>query len=247
MPITYHEWGDPNVALRTAAALGSDEVQVWLARPPAAEAGMAGLTGLLGRDERERAERYRADEARQHFVFGRALLRLLLAACLNVEPAALEFAYQPHGKPILVFPHPEENPRFNLSHSGGLLAIALARGRDVGIDIESMGAEAPDWLPLAARVFSPRELGELTALPAPHLQRRAFFTGWTRKEAYLKATGEGLIDALEAIEVTLTPGQAPALLKLPASARPPREWSIRDIPMPPDFAGAVVYSSFITT
>ncbi len=246
MPITFHEWGDPATARRTVAALGSGEIQVWLARLPAADAGIARLAGLLSRDERERAGRFRAVDARQHFVFGRALLRTLLAAHLDVEPAELEFAYQPHGKPFLTLPDPDAHPRFNLSHSGRLLAIALARGRDVGIDIESMSTEVPDWLSLASLFFSPRELEELTALPTPHLQRQAFFTGWTRKEAYLKATGEGLSNALAAVEVTLFPGQTPALLKLPTATEFQRQWSISDIPLPPDFAGAVVYSSIIT-
>jgi len=242
MPITVHEWGDPAAARRRAAALGSDEVQVWLAALPAAETDVTELTNQLSRDERERAERFRMSESRQHFLFGRALLRQLLAACVNIEPGALEFALQSHGKPFLSRPTAAGNLRFNLSHSGGLVAIALARGREIGVDIESLRDDSQPWLPLASRIFSTRELRELHALPTPDLQRRGFFHGWTRKEAYLKATGEGLTDTLAAIEVTLTPGKPPELLKLPGGLDT-RQWSIRDIPLPPDFAGAVVFAT----
>ncbi len=128
---------------------------------------------------------------------------------------------------------------FNLSHSGSLVAIALARGREVGVDIESVH-QMDDWPRLAGRIFSPRELCELHSLPRQQ-QPQAFFNGWTRKEAYLKATGEGLTDALAAIEVTIAPGKAPELLGLPAGPEAAHQWAIRDIPLSPDFAGAVVF------
>jgi 4'-phosphopantetheinyl transferase len=120
-----------------------------------------------------------------------------------------------------------------------MVAIALVRGREVGVDIESLH-RLDDWLLMARRIFSPRELGELRSLPEPQ-QRKAFFNGWTRKEAYLKATGEGLTDALPIIEVTVAPGKEPELLGLPTGPEAALQWGIRVIPLPPDFAGAVVF------
>jgi 4'-phosphopantetheinyl transferase len=234
-PISFREWDNSALARRSAASLGGDEVQVWLATMPADEAALTALARTLNPDERQRAERFSVSEPRRQFIFGRGVLRQLLGACLNVEPAALAICCQPHGKPFL---DAAGDLRFNLSHSGRMVAIALARGREVGVDIESI-QRLDDWPLLAGRIFSPRELGELKSIPEPQ-RRVAFFNGWTRKEAYLKATGEGLTDNLPAVEVTLATGE-PKLLGLPAGPDATRRWAIRSMPLPPDFAGAVVF------
>lgn len=170
---------------------------------------------------------------------GRAVLRQLAGAILKVDPTELVFGYEPSGKPFLRHRPSDHDLRFNLSHSGRLVAVAMARGREVGVDIESIHS-VDDWSLLTGRIFSGRELAELNALPASR-QRQAFFNGWTRKEAYLKATGEGLSDALPSIEVTLAPENEPQLIGLPASSGATRRWAIRGLPMPHDYAGAVVF------
>ena len=239
MQISFCEWEDSASARGAAAALRRDHVQVWTAALPADEAELTALTRTLSPAERVRAERFRVPEPRRQFVFGRALLRQLLGACLNLEPAAMAFGSEPRGKPFVEQSALDGDVRFNLSHSGPLVAVGLARGRDVGIDLEWIHHLA-DWSLLAARIFSARELDELHALPELQ-QREAFFNGWTRKEAYLKATGEGLTDALPAIEVTLAPGQEPKLLRLAGDAEAARRWTIRAIPLPAGFAGAVAF------
>ena len=239
MQILFRNWDGSARARRAAAALGSDEVQVWLATATPDEADLTTLVRVLNPDERRRAEQFSVGEPRRQFVFGRAVLRQLLGACLNVEPATLAFGRQPRGKPFLTRPALAGDLRFNLSHSGGMVAIALARGREVGVDIESI-QRLDDWMLLAGRIFSSRELGELFSLPKSQ-QREAFFNGWTRKEACLKATGEGLSDDLPTIEVTLAPGKESELLGLPAGPEAARRWEIHAIPLPPGFAGAVVF------
>lgn len=239
MQISFHKWDDSDLARRTAASLGGDEIQVWIATAPSDETSLKVLAGTLNSDERERAESLRVREPRREFVFGRVLLRQILGACSQVEPAALVFGYQPQGKPFLLRSALGTGLSFNLSHSGSLVAIALARGREVGVDIESV-RQLDDWPRLAERIFSPHELCELYSLPKQQ-QPQAFFNGWTRKEAYLKATGEGLTDALAAIEVTMAPGKEPELLGLPTGPEAAHQWGIRDVPLPPDFAGAVVF------
>lgn len=239
MRISFHEWDDSAPARRDAASLGNDEVQVWTATMPQAENGSARHALLLSPDERARAEKFRASEPRRQFVFGRGVLRQVLGACLKTQPAALVFGQQPRGK-LFLFPSALTGDfDFNLSHSGRKVAIVLARGRKVGVDIESM-QRLDDWMILAGRIFSPRELDELFSLPKPQ-QQKAFFNGWTRKEAYLKATGEGLTDDLPSIEITLAHGKEPELLGLPAGLEVVGQWSIRDIPLPPDYAGTVVF------
>ncbi len=239
IPVSFHDWDDSSRARRCAASLGHNHVQVWMAKRPADEADLADLARLLSADEIARARRLTVTEARRRFVFGRALLRQLLGACLEVAPATMAIGYGPHGKPRLGRDCAGAELRFNLSHSRSRVALALAHGRDVGIDIEWIDARR-DWVPLAARIFSPRELAEWHAL-APSQQPAAFFQGWTRKEAYLKATGAGLTDALPAIEVTLAPGHLPALLSVPAGPEAARQWALHSIAIAPEFAGAVVF------
>lgn len=208
---------------------------------PPDEADLTAFTRTLSPAERVRAERFRVPEPRRQFVFGRAVLRQLLGACLNVEPAAMAFGSEPRGKPFLEQSALDGDLRFNLSHSGSLVAVGLARGREVGVDVEWIH-HLPDWSHLTTRIFSAPELDELHALPELQ-QREAFFNGWTRKEAYLKATGEGLTDALPAIEVTLAPGQEPKLLRLAGDAEAARQWTMRAIPLPGGFAGAVAFKT----
>ena len=238
MQISFHEWVNSVLARHSASTLGRDEVQVWMASTPSDQTDFAEFACLLSQDERVRSERFRVREPCFQFVFGRALLRQLLGTCLNIEPVKLAIGYQPRGKPFLPQPLLNGDLRFNLSHSGRILAIALARGREVGVDLESIH-HLDDWPVLSERIFSPRELCELRALPKPQ-QRKAFFNGWTRKEAYLKATGEGLRDDLAAVEVSLSRGD-PQLLALPTGPETVRQWEIRSIPLPPDFTGAVVF------
>jgi len=222
---------------RAAAALGSDQVQVWTAAVPAGDADVAALGRTLSRSERARADRLRVAEPRRQFVAARALLRQLLGACLDVDPATLAFGADARGKPVLERPSPGDL-RFNVSHTRSLVAVGLARGREVGVDVEWLHKPV-DWSPLAARMFSTRELDELYALPEP-LRREAFFTGWTRKEAYLKATGAGLTDDLAAIEVTLAPDREPRLLRVCGDASAAGAWTVHALRLPSGFVGAAV-------
>ena len=236
---TYHEWVAATVTPEAVAGPGHDEVQTWLAKMPADGNDPLCHMSLLSPDERARAARFRVSGARTQFVFGRVFLRHLLGACLNVEPGTLEFGYAAGGKPFLAHPAAHGQLRFNLSHSHSLVAVALARGREVGVDIEWISCPS-DLSLLARRIFSPRELSEWNLLPDA-CQQHAFFNAWTRKEACLKATGQGLSDALSEVEVTFAPGKEPMLLGMPAGTDALCQWTLCDLPLPPDFAGAVVF------
>lgn len=217
------------------------EVQVWQSRVPLEPEWHDQLAGHLTPEELGRAGKIVLAGPRRDFAFGRGWLRYLLGSCLAIDPGSLVFHELPGGKPGLRPSGANRDLRFNLSHSGGRVVIALARGRAVGVDLEWIhGLE--DWNSLSARIFSPRELAELHALPLAQ-QRLAFFNGWTRKEAWLKATGHGLSDDLSAIEVTLTPGEPPKWLALPGGSPTMRRWAIREVPLPPEFTGAMVYES----
>jgi 4'-phosphopantetheinyl transferase len=241
MRVSFHQWADPARARCAAAALCRDEVQVWTAAIPTDESQVTAVGHLLSPDEHARADRFLVPEPRRQFVFSRALLRQLLGACLHVDPTAMAFGTGARGKPFLLQSTSDTDLRFNLSHARSLVAVGLARGSELGVDVEWVH-HLPDWSRVATRIFSARELDELYALPERQ-RREAFFNGWTRKEAYLKATGEGLIDALDGIEVALAPDREPRLLRLSGDADGARRWTLRAIPVPEGFAGAVAFSS----
>lgn len=243
MQIPCREWNDSAAVRASVAALGHGEVQVWLVPVPDEPCPIRGRTLCLSRDEGERAGRFRHALTRSQFITGRVALRQMLGSCLRIEPATLAFSYQPSGKPYLD-PHQwQTGIRFNLSHSKSWVAIALAQAREVGVDIEAI-EQLEDWHLLADRVFSAHELDEMNGLTAAQ-RGAAFYRGWTRKEAYLKATGEGLIDDLGKIRVSLLAGEPAELRGLPAGAGDPRQWTMRAIPMPTGYEGAVVFSARI--
>jgi 4'-phosphopantetheinyl transferase len=239
MRVAFHSGEDPAFAGGLGAGPGSDEVAVWTAVIPSEAADWPAIAGPLSPDERARAGRFHAPEARRTFVFGRSLLRRLLAARLAVEPDSLSVDTQPGGKPFLLRSASAADLRFNVSHSSAMIAIGLALGIEVGVDIERI--QPMEDLPrLADRIFSARERAEWQALPEP-LRLDAFFRAWTCKEAYVKATGEGLAGELSRIEVQFLPGQPVKLLRLPGDAEAGRRWAMHPIPLPPGYTGAVVF------
>lgn len=241
MLVQCREWDGTAVVRAVMAAPGSENIQVWRVPVPDDACLIQHRCCGLSRDEIERASRLRDESSRRQFITGRAALRQLLGVQLRVEPSALEFSRQSSGKPGLDPRRWSTLLRFNVSHSKSWVVIALAEARDVGVDIEAM-EEMPDWRLLAERVFSAQEWHQMQALTAVQ-QLEAFYRGWTRKEAYLKATGEGLIDDLSRIQVSMMPGDPPELRALPADAGDPREWTMRSVPMPAGYEGAVVFST----
>ncbi len=187
-----------------------DEVHVWHATLDVSPHTLAVLAATLTVDEQHRAaQRVRIGD-RNRFIAARGMLRALLARSLGCAPDAVVLHTTAHGKPTLEAPLPAGAPLcFNLSHSHTRVLYALARGREVGIDIERC-RPMRNMAGMVCRYFTPAEQAMLAALP-PARQEAAFFNAWTRKEAYLKACGRGLAHGLAQVEVTLEPG-APAVL-----------------------------------
>jgi 4'-phosphopantetheinyl transferase len=170
------------------------------------------LTGLLSADERSRAGRFAFERDRRRYIVARARLRQLLGERLGVAPGSLQFVYNPHGKPALARRPGQRDLRFNVSHSGELAAYAFAEGRDVGVDVEAV-RELPDADDIAMRFFSRRERAAYMRLPARE-RPQGFFNCWTRKEAFIKALGEGLSHPLERFDVSLAPGEPARFLRV---------------------------------
>jgi 4'-phosphopantetheinyl transferase len=156
---------------------------------------LVNLLTILAADERARAERFRADDARRRFVTARAALRRLLGEYLGVPPNEVAFDYDMNGKPRLHHSAASSDLRFNLAHSGELALVAVTRGCEVGVDVERL-REVRHWQEIAERYFHRREVAQIAALPHAE-QRAAFLHCWTGKEAVLKALSTGVTRSLD--------------------------------------------------
>ena len=192
---------------------------------------------LLDDEERARSTRFVRPVDRRRFVLAHAALRLFLARCLDIHPTAVRYENGVHGKPRLRPGLP--SLEFNLSHSGGLALLAIARDRSIGVDVEQV-RDVPGALSIADTHFSATEREVLRSLP-PAEQRGAFFRCWTRKEAVVKAVGEGLSRALDSFDVDLAPGSMSALTRFHGPPGAADGWSLRDLMAPTGYeaAGAV--------
>jgi 4'-phosphopantetheinyl transferase len=178
------------------------------------------LEDVLSDDELTRANRFVFERDRRRFVAGRSALRQILSGYTGVSPETLAFAYGAKGKPSL--DAPVSRLEFNVSHSEACAAIAVSEAGDVGIDLECTTRRV-EFEALASRFFSSGEAAELRALPES-IRRQAFFNCWTRKEAYIKAIGEGLACPLDSFAVTLRPG-APAAIQW-IDGEPADDWRL---------------------
>jgi 4'-phosphopantetheinyl transferase len=220
---------------RPAAAPGEGEVQLWLAdldRPPVP---LEVLGESLDAEERKRAARFRFEAHRRRFIAGRGLLRRLLGRLSGTAPEALVFRYGAKGKPHLVVPRVDL--RFNLSHSANGALFAVARGRELGVDVEALRPMG-DAEALVERFFHPAERRTFAAL-APESRVTAFFSGWTRKEAYLKARGDGLSLPTTEFEVALTTGGPLGLIGFDREPTEVGRWSFEAFEPAREFLGAV--------
>jgi len=195
------------------------------------------LQAVLSPDELKRAHRFRVEHARASFILNRAYLRGILASYLHIPPAEIPITTGPFGKPVV----PGSQLRFNVSHSSGLFVCIVAVGKEVGIDIERV-RKMPDMEQIARRFFAPLELESWNQMPEKE-RTVAFFRCWTRKEAFLKATGEGLSRSLETFAVSLGNGRGNCLI---APAGDASRWHVQPfIPGAPEarpadgFVGAI--------
>jgi 4'-phosphopantetheinyl transferase len=212
-----------------------DDVHVWLV-PLRCAAGMVErCAGLLSADERARAERFYFERDRRRSVRARAALRAVLGGYLAVDPRDLAFSYGGHGKPALGG-RLAGTLTFNVSHSEEIALIAVGAHGDIGVDIEAV-RRLDDRDDLAFRMFSAEESSTLAALHEEH-RDVAFFTCWTRKEAYVKAVGDGLALPLDCFTVTFLRGEAPRLTVHDEEGSP--NWVVHPLPPVDGYAAALV-------
>jgi 4'-phosphopantetheinyl transferase len=189
---------------------------------------------LLDDEERARSMRFFRPSDRRRFVLAHAALRLLLARCLEIPPKAVRYETGVHGKPRL---GPGLPPlEFNMSHSGRLAMLAVTQDGSVGVDVEYV-RDVPDALSIADMHFSTAEQEVLRSLPQAEL-RDAFFRCWTRKEAVIKAFGEGLNLPLDSFDVSLDPGATSEINRSDGGRGDTARWSLRDVAAPPGYVAA---------
>jgi 4'-phosphopantetheinyl transferase len=227
-----NDWPQPPDTL----LLLEGQVHVWRLSLDLPATTLESLWLTLSADEQARADRYRFARDRRWFIARRGRLRLILARYLDLNPAGLQFSYNPYGKPALQ-PQAAGLLNFNLSHSQGLALFAFARQMNVGVDLEHLRADF-NYLELADRFFSTRELEEFRALP-PELHPQAFFLCWTRKEAFIKAHGEGLSLPLDHFDVSLSPGEPARLVATRVGLEAPDQWSLFNLEPAPDYSAAL--------
>jgi 4'-phosphopantetheinyl transferase len=209
-------------------ALPAGTAQVWSVDLDVSRVDAKRLEAVLCEAERRRAARYRRAQDRRRFIAARATLRCLLAAHLDAEPRTLAFAYGANGKPALT----TDGLRFNLSHSGDLAAIALARDRAVGVDLEYVRPLSSAQR-IAERLWSSDETAALGALDDGG-RLTAFFATWTRKEAVVKALGEGITGRLDGFQVPTQAAPTSATLDISGAA-----WWIADLRPAPGYLGTL--------
>jgi 4'-phosphopantetheinyl transferase len=218
--------------------LQEGEVQVWTARLCPEAADLAEMHSILDHKEQERAARFHFDVHRDRFIAARVMLRWLLAGYTGAPAQSLQFHEGPFGKPSLASAAGRADIQFNVSHCEDVALFAFRLHECVGIDLERV-RELQDADELVNRFFSRRENLEYQHLE-PALKPQAFFNLWTRKEAFLKATGEGIGERLNQVEVTFLPGEPAGILGLPADLQADGQWLIEEITPVPGFCGAVV-------
>jgi 4'-phosphopantetheinyl transferase len=205
----------------------SDHIDVWRVELDAPEPPEQACRSILAPDEAVRASRFHFERDRKRYTAGRAVLRLLLGRYLKMPPGEIRFHYESNGKPELAAPHDSRGLRFNVSNSGGLALIAFGSGRAIGIDVEKV-RQMPDLLDIARRFFSTHEVQALLAIDKGE-REEAFFACWTRKEAFLKATGVGLSYPLADFSVSVAPHAAAALLEIKGERDTTSRWFLTDV------------------
>ena len=226
-------WGFPPLNF----SLESDQVHVWRAALDIPTTWLKRLERTLSVDECERAERFHFKRDRDHFMAARGCLRNILGLYLGTAPDRLQFHYSPYGKPYLVNELNKEEIRFNVSHAHGLGLIAVTKCQEIGVDIEYMRDDLADEQ-IARRFFSASEVNTLLALPKSQ-RKKAFFTCWTRKEAYIKGKGEGLSLPLDQFDVSLIPGEAAALLSTRPDPQEAARWTLSGLAPGSGYVAAV--------
>ena len=216
--------------------LSGREVHIWTLPTTAASATAVMFEPILAPDGLDRARRFHFTHLRESFLIARGALRCLLGRYLDLHPKSIRLSYSSKGKPAL---EAGTHIQFNMTHSGSLAAIAITADCQIGIDVEQV-RPLSDMQQIADHFFCSEETSEIMSLP-PSERERAFFCCWTRKEAYIKAIGDGLSAPLDGFRVTVLPNTPARFVHLGHGAADTDAWTLHDLCLTPDYAAALAY------
>ena len=223
--------------LESELLLEEKDIHVWRAALDSPAINIQGLYQTLSIDERARAEGFHFQKDKNRFVVRRGMLRMILGCYLSVEPSRVRFCYGRHGKPKLADTSAKRTLFFNVSDSGGLALYAFSHDcQQIGVDIEHV-RDIPEMDQIAEKFFTVRENAVFHALPKSK-KKEAFFNCWTRKEAFIKAIGDGLSWPLDKFDVSLVPGEPARLLRIEGDLKRASRWSIQELKPSSGFVGA---------
>lgn len=217
---------------------GYDDIEIVMASLDLPQADVDAARQLLCDEEKARADRFVFDRDRNRFTVARATLRTLLAERLKVSPKAIELSYGEYGKPYLSGRFAHSELTFNVSHSQDVAVYAITCGREVGVDVEAI-AEMKDRDEVAGHCFSAREIDAYRKLDEAD-RTLGFYNCWTRKEALVKALGDGLNFSLADFDVTLDPGAPARILALGATPGDECGWEMHAFAPQAGYVAAVV-------
>jgi 4'-phosphopantetheinyl transferase len=222
-------------------SLSDREVVLYLLDLRSMDASQAKWQHLLSEDEQQRVARFHFERDRRSYGVTRGVLRSLLADYVESSPEKLSFRYSNRGKPALERPSASCGLAFNVSHSGDFALLGFTRRKEIGVDIEKIRGDF-DSAAIARRFFSAQEQTQLAGLPADQ-QHHAFFRCWTRKEAFIKALGEGLSHPLRQFDVSLDSSVEVSLSTRP-DAKEADRWWLQAVDTAPYYAAAFAVSEF---
>jgi len=225
------QWASPP----SRPALDAHEIHVWRVALDQPDWLVEQLRQWLASDEQARASRFYFDHDRTRYIVGRGALRSILSGYLGTEPNQLQFEYGLHGKPALTASCGQIH--FNTSHSKGLGLCAVTRQCELGVDLELVRLVI-DAEQIAQRFFSAQENAVFQSLPVEQRQA-AFSYCWTRKEAFIKAIGEGLSHPLDQFDVSFAPGEPAKFLSIGGSAQNALGWSLFSLTPGSNYVGAL--------
>ncbi|MHA4844102.1 4'-phosphopantetheinyl transferase family protein [Flavitalea antarctica] len=220
--------------------LSEDEVHVWRADLEIDERTKTSLLTLLSPDEKNRAQKFRFAKDSRNFIAARGILRLLIGKYLAINPAEFSFQYSKFGKPGIAN---NNTLHFNISHSQNIALFAFSKRFNIGVDVEFVNPDI-EVRDIARNFFSTNEIRKLLALPG-NQQALGFFNCWTRKEAFIKAVGEGLSFPLDKFEVSLEPDKPAALLATDWDPEEVSKWSVYSLFPGANFVGCLVIEGFV--
>jgi 4'-phosphopantetheinyl transferase len=218
-------------------SLSKSDLHIWLARLDLVIPIVQKLNQTLSTDESERAERFRFEQDRKNSIVSQGILRTILGCYLNLEPSRVRFCYGKHGKPRLADAIGNGTIHFNLSHSAGIALYGFTRDYEIGVDIERIHG-IPEMDQIVEEFFSMREKDVFRSLPED-MKKEAFFNCWTRKEAFMKAIGEGLFYPLNRFDVSFSPDEPSRLLSIDGDPEKASQWFVLSLKPAAGFTAAL--------